>query len=126
MRDVILVGAKEFAPDVFGGLVNIRVTGIDLLLQFAIGEIDFIALKRITEFRPFGITIAGKYTFRFTGLYSKAFGDESATLRVVVQLFDRRKNYDFECTNELIARLLWFQRIKSVEEVENLIISVKP
>ncbi|HZF99359.1 MAG TPA: hypothetical protein VEY71_00060 [Chitinophagales bacterium] len=126
MRDVILLGAKEFAPDVYGGLVSIRVTGIGLVLQFAISETDYVALKNITASRPFGNIVVGTYAYRFTGLYSKAFGDESAKVRVVVQLFDRRKNYDFECSNELIARLLWFQRITSIEEVENLIISVKP
>lgn len=123
MRNVFIVDAKKFSPNVYGGIVRIDFYGKDVVLQFAISELDFIAIKRITEFRPFENTGVGLYSYRFTGTYSKSFEERAAYMRIEIKQNRMQKNHDFDCTDDLIARLLWFAQVSDFEEIQDLFIS---
>jgi hypothetical protein len=103
-------------------LVRHEINGKAYKIRFGIQPLDYNKLKRILEFRPFENTGAGVYRYFFVRSYRPhGVSEELIHIGVRVEQLSRNKQYEFEVSKAFVANILWFQQLKSTEEIQDLI-----
>ncbi len=101
--------------------VKIVKSGEDATLEFGVSESSYFALKRILDSRPFDSMPGIPYQFFFSGSYTGAVqGTETLTFGVRVEQGDKAKNFDYKGPRALLANLLWFQGLTSLDQASGL------
>jgi hypothetical protein len=103
------------------GAVRIVKSGEAATFEFGVTESGYYALKRILDSRPFDSMPGVPYRFFFSGSYAGAEqGTETLTFYVRVEQADTAKNFEFKGPRALLANLLWFQGLASLEPASGL------
>ncbi len=103
------------------GAVQIVKSGEAAAFEFGVTESSYYALKRILDSRPFDSMPGVPCRFFFSGSYTGAEqGTETVTFGVRVEQGDTAKVFEFQGPRALLANLLWFQGIASLEPASGL------
>jgi hypothetical protein len=101
--------------------VRIIKCGEAATFEFGVAESGYYALKRILDSRPFDSMPGIPHRFFFSGSYTGAAqGTETLKFGVRVEQCDRAKTFEFKGPRDLLANLLWFQGLPSLEQASGL------
>jgi hypothetical protein len=113
------VNAYERDGLYFSG-IQIVLEGVPRMFELGISRKSYLALLRILETRPFDHMPGTKYRYFFRPAYSKRPDPDRCLAWIRIEQGTNFKDSKFEMPQQLIANLLWFQRVKSVDEVSHL------
>ena len=103
------------------GAVQIVKSGEAAAFEFGVTESGYYALKRILDARPFDSVPGVPCRFFFSGSYTGAEqGTETVIFGVRVEQGDTAKIFEFQGPRALLANLLWFQGLPSLEPAPGL------
>lgn len=110
------------ADNIYSSLIRHKILGETLNLRFGIDPIDYLHLKRISEFRPFENTGVAPYRY-FLALSYRSYPDNNdlAYITVRVEQLDQHKQYEFKISKKYIANILWFKSLTDTKQIEQMI-----
>ena len=91
-------------------------------LEFGLSAAGYAALKRILSARPFDSLPGIPYRYFFSRSFTGARKPEQETFAfdIRVEQGATAKNFEFTGSKMLLANLLWFAKLKSLEETSHL------
>ena len=91
-------------------------------VEFGVSASGYFALKRILDSRPFDSLPGLAYRYFFTGSFTGAMkpGQEVFDFHVRVECGGAGKEFAFRGPKTLLANLIWFSELKSVEQTSGL------
>ena len=87
-------------------------------VEFGLDETGYVAIRRILQSRPFGVT-GMSYKYFFAKSYSRV-GSETVRFSVRVESGKDAKQFEFDGPAALVANLLWFGKLQDQHEVSFL------
>jgi hypothetical protein len=116
-----IVNAYEREGQYFGAL-RVVIADATLVVEFGVSEAGYHALKRILDARPFDSMPGIPQRYFFTGSFTGAVNAEqnSFIFRIRIEQGTAAKQFEFSGPKSLLENLLWFQKLKSTEEISHL------
>ncbi len=115
-----LIDAYKREEESFG-VVRVSISGELATFEFSVEPTGYKSLKRILQSKPHVVTPGVPYRYFFMGKYSrKRFGVEPVTFGVRIESGPNSKTFDFEGPTSLLANLIWFKDLKTIEETSGL------
>jgi hypothetical protein len=114
-----IVDAYERDGQYYGAL-KIVCSNETATVEFGVSEDGYVAMKRILGTRPFDQMPNIPHRYFFCGSYSAKPQQESCEFRIRVEQGTTAKSFDFKGSKSLLANLLWFQKLKTIEETLGL------
>ena len=104
------------------GALRVIVDNATLLVEFGVSEAGYYALKRILDARPFDSMPGIQHRYYFAGSFARAVNAEpdSFLFGVRIEQGTVAKKFEFSGPKMLLENLLWFQKLKSSEEISHL------
>jgi hypothetical protein len=104
------------------GAVRLGLTDGSPTVEFGVTEAGHAALKRILSARPFDALPGIRYRYFFAGSFIGAPkpNQDVFTFDVRIEQGDVAKKFQFSGPKTLLANLLWFLELKSVEQMGGL------
>jgi hypothetical protein len=116
-----IVNAYERGGQYFGAVRLILKDGSPTL-EFGVTEAGYIAIKRILSARPFDTLPGIQYKYFFTGSFIGADKPEQDVFKFHIRIEQgaTAKKFQFNGPKTLLANLLWFFELKSVDQTGGL------
>jgi hypothetical protein len=116
-----IMNAYEREGQYFGVLRIVLADGAPTV-EFGVSVAGYFALKRILSARPFDSLPGIPYRYFFTGSFTGATkpGQDTFAFSVRVEQGTAAKKFEFRGPKALLANLLWFSKLKSLEETSGL------
>ena len=116
-----IVNAYERDGQYFGA-VRIVVGDAASTIEFGVSAAGHSALRRILSARPFDSLPGIPYRYFFTGSFIGAMetGQEVFDFHVRIEQGTSAKKFEFRGPKTLLANLLWFRELKSLEQTSGL------
>jgi hypothetical protein len=91
-------------------------------LEFGVSQKGYFTLKRILACRPFSSMPGIQHRHFFCGDYRSALEPTPNIFKIGIRIEqnDRAKKFEFTGPKALLANLVWFMRLKSLEEASEL------
>ena len=104
------------------GVVRIVLADGSATLEFGVPATGYTALKRILSARPFNSLPGIPYKYFFTGSFTGAAKPDQQTFAFSIRVEQgaAAKKFEFTGPKSLLANLLWFSELKSLEETSGL------
>ncbi len=114
-----IIGAYERESLHFAA-IRLSRAGEDRIFELGISPNSHAALRRVFQARPFDQMPGLKQRFFFVPSYSKRDDPERCLGTVRVEQGNRGRNIEFEMPRMLIANLLWFYEMETLEPAKHL------
>ena len=104
------------------GVVRLVVADGTSTVEFGVSMSGYFGLKRILNARPFATLPGVRYRYFFTGSFTGAMKpkQEVFDFDVRIEQGTTAKKFQFSGPKSLLANLLWFAELKSIEETSGL------
>ncbi len=102
----------------FFGTIKVEISGIPAVFEFGLDPPGYTALKKVLQHRPFNNMSGTRHRYFFTGSHS--IGWEPIVFYVRVEDGLNGKQFEHQGPKSLVSNLLWFKRLKSLEETAHL------
>jgi hypothetical protein len=96
------------------GVVRVQIPSETAAFEFGVTHEGYLALRRILECRPFGSMPGVPHSFYFAGDH----GRDTIGVRIEEGMNGRKLSFD--CPTPLVSNLLWFYRMKDLQEAAAL------
>jgi hypothetical protein len=93
-----------------------------VLVEFGVSDAGYYAIKRILDTRPFDQMPGIQHRYYFSGSFRKAVNAKPDSFLFGVRIGQGTvaKTLEFSGPKMLLENLLWFQKLKSSEEISHL------
>jgi hypothetical protein len=104
------------------GVVRIVLSDATPTLEFGVSAAGYAALKNILNTRPFDSMPGVPYRYFFSGSFTGAVKpqQEVFAFRIRIEQGIAAKKFEFRGPKELLANLLWFAKLESLEQTFGL------
>jgi hypothetical protein len=101
-------------------VVAINVDGARQKFRFGITDAGYGALRKVLQSRPFDQMPGTQYRYYFTGTCGRIAGQKMSFIEIRIEETKNGREFEFSAPDDLVANLMWWNRLTNFSQAEHL------